>query len=334
MKKYLLFLALFLTGCATPQPTPNPAEVGMTMFADKINSEATQARIDSIFTATAQVYAVTATFQAAGTQIAVTQQARIDAQSTADQSRADAQATADQRRSDAQATQQRIDADATQAQARRDMEIQATQMRLDIESTQQAQATANVFMMTQAVAPTHNMWTQQAVEQQIIIGTNAVELSNLEVQQQQQTNTIDWALPMLGAIGLTATAVVYVLRHSRAREFKDDDGNIQVIVFDGDKAVRPDRFTGPVLDLKNMNMPLLSPPAEQAKVTERAQMVQALAVMPVNTSNAAAGAFNQYFGQQKETPYDVIDADALPTGLVDVEALKSLEKDWMEAKGE
>jgi hypothetical protein len=63
-------------------------------------------------------------------------------------------------------------------------------------------------------------------------------------------------------------------------------------------------------------------------------MVDALSVMPINTSNTAASAFNQYFGQKQETPYDVVEADALPTGLVDVEALKSLENDWKEAKGE
>lgn len=328
MKKYLLFLALFLTGCATPQPTPNPAEVGMTMFADKINSEATQARIDSIFTATAQVYGVTATFQAVGTQEAVTQQARIDAQSTADQGRADAQATADQRRVDAQATQQRIDADATQAQARRDMEIQATQMRLDIESTQQAQATANAFVMTQQVAPTHNMWTQQAVEQQIIIGTNQVELSNLEVQQQRDTNTVDWAAPLSFAVFFAISAAIAVFIYLQTRELKDDDGRIRGVIIKG-KVVRPDLFTGPLLDVKNQNMPLLAPPAEQSRVTERAQMVDALSVMPVNTSNAAAGAFNEYFSKQKEKPYDIVDAETLPpANLLDTEALKSIEKDW------
>ncbi len=332
MKKYLLlFLALFLTACATPAPTPNPAEVGLTMFANKINAEATQMALNSVFTATAQVYGLTATVQAAGTQEAVTQQARMDAQATADQSRADAQATADQRRMDAQATQQRIDADATQSQARREIEAQATQARMDIESTQQAQATANAFQMTQSVAPTHNYWTQQAVEQQIIIGTNQVELSNLEVKQQQETNTIDWAAPLsfavFFAIAASASAFVYL----KTREIKDEEGRTRVIITDG-KVVRPDLFTGPLLDLKTMNMPLLAPAAEQSRVTERAQMVDALSVMPVNTSNAAAGAFNQYFSANKEKPYDIVDAETLPpAGLLDPEALKSIEKDWKDA---
>ncbi len=326
MKRYVLLLAFLLAACAPS--TPNPAEVGMTMFADKINSEATQARIDSIFTATAQVYGVTATYQAVGTQEAVTQQARIDVQATSDQARMDAQATADQRRADAQATQQRIDADATQAQERRNAEIQATQMRMDIESTQQAQATANAFMMTQAVAPTHNYWTQQAVEQQIIIGTNQVELSNLEVKQQQETNTVDWAAPLSFAVFFALAAAVSAFVYLQTRELKDEDGRTTVIITKG-KVIKPALFTGPLLDLKNMDMPLLAPPAEQARVTERAQMVEALAVMPVNTSNAAAGAFNQYFGQQKEKPYDIVDAETLPpAGLLDPEALKSIEKDW------
>ncbi len=329
----LLFFVLFLTACGTPAPTPNPAEVGMTMFADKINSEATQARIDSIFTATAQVYAVTATYQAAGTQIAVTQQAAGTQEAVTQQARMDAQATADQRRTDAQATQQRMDADATQAQARRDMEIQATQMRLDIESTQQAQATANAFMMTQSVVPTHNLWTQQAVEQQIIIGTNQVELSNLEVQQQRDTNTVDWAAPLLFTVFLTLTAAVIAFIYFQTREIKDEDGRTRVFITNG-KAVRPDLFTGPLLDLRTMDMPLLAPPAEQARVTERAQMVDALRVMPVTTSPNAAAAFNSAFtSTSREQPYDVIDADALPpANLIDAEALKSIEQDWKEAR--
>lgn len=305
----------------------------MTMFADKINSEATQARIDSIFTATAQVYAVTATYQAAGTQIAVTAQARQDAEATAQQQRVDAQATADQRRMDAQATQQRIDADATQAQARRDVEATASQARLDVETTQQAQGTAVAATMTQMVVPTNNLLDLQQKEIEIELAKNELELSNLEVEQQRDTNTVDWAAPLSFAVFFAIAASVAAFVYLKTREIKDEDGRTRVIITDG-KVVRPDLFTGPLLDLKNTNMPLLAPPAEQAKVTERAQMVQALAVMPVNTSNTAANAFNQYFGQSKETPYDVVDADALPSGLVDVEALKSLENDWREAKGE
>ena len=322
MKKYsIIFLALFLTGCITPPvATPNPAEVGLTMFADKVNAEATQAAVNSVFTATAQMYAVTATYQAAGTQEAVTQRARLDAE-----------ATSQQKRMDTQATQQRIDADATQAQARREMEAQATQARMDIESTQQAQATANAFAMTQAVAPTHNLWTQQAVEQQIVIGTNEVELSNLAVQQQRDTNTIDWALPALASIGLTITAVVYVLRYSRTREIRNDDGEVEMVIFDNIKAIKPALMAKPVLLLEAMTMPDVASPAEQARVTERAQAVQALKAMPATTTPSAAAAFNKYFSAAQEKPYDIVDADALPAGLLDVEALKSLENDWKEA---
>ena len=334
MKKYtFLLLAIFLASCGASQPSS--ADVALTMMSDKVHSEATQAVVNSMFTATAQIQGVTATYEAAGTQVAVTQQARIDAEATAQQSRNDAQATAEQGRKDAQATQQRSDADATQAQGRRDMEIQATQMRLDIESTQQAQATAMAFQMTQVVIPTHNLWTQQAVEQQIIIGTNQVELSNLEVQQQQQTNTVDWALPALGAICLTVTAVVYILRHSNTREIKNDDGDIEMILIGGKQAIRPALLTGPVLDLHAMTMPdLASSVEEQSRVTERAQAIEALKAMPVATTPSAGQAFNKYFGTTPEQPYDIVDTDALPAGLVDVESLKSLEGDWMEAKGE
>jgi hypothetical protein len=328
MKKYLLLIALFLTGCATPVPTPNPAEVGMTMFADKINSEATQARIDSIFTATAQVYGVTATHQAAGTQIAVTQQAASTMAAVTQQARMDAQATADQRRADAQATQQRIDADATQAQARLDVEATADQARLDVASTQQAQGTAVAATMTQMVIPTNNLLELQQKEIDLELSKNELELSNLAVEQQRETNTTDWAVPTGIAIFLVLTASVVAFVYVQTREIKDEDGRTRVIITKG-KAIKPDLFTGPVLDLKSMTMPQLAAPAEQARVTERAQMVDALAVMPVTTSNAAAGAFNQYFGQQKEAPYDIV--DAVPAGLLDGEALKSIEKDWKEA---
>ncbi len=81
-----------------------------------------------------------------------------------------------------------------------------------------------------------------------------------------------------------------------------------------------------------MSMPQLTAPAEQSKVTERAQMIKALAVMPAQTSNSAAGAFNTYFSSSREKPYDIIDAEQLPpAGLLDPQALKSIENDWKEA---
>mgnify|MGYP003419049368 CR=1 FL=1 len=328
MKKYIIFFALFLTGCGTanvstltPTATPNAGEIALSMMQSQLEANATAQQVGLQFTATAQIMAQTATAQQIVVEAGYTQQARMDAQ-----------ATADQKRADAQATQMRMDAEATQARERRDQEIQATQMRLDIESTQQAQATANSFSMTQQVAPTHNFWTQQAVEQQIVIATNEVELSNLAVKQQQQTNTIEWAVPFSIALILAVAAVIYILRFSRVREFKNDNGDLEGVIVDGDTVVRMDLFPTPVLQLKDMTMPQLAAPADQRAVTERAQAIKALAAMPAQTTSNAAAAYSTYFSQNKEKPYDIVDVNSMPpAGLLDPEALKSIESDWKEA---
>lgn len=308
MRKYIYCLFVFLlTACTAPTVTPNPAEIALTMLSSKVQAEATQAAVNSIFTATAQVAASTTTAQAINTEAAVAMQKRIDAQATSDQQRFDAQATQQRADIDAQATQQRIDADAREAQDRRDMEATAVQNRLNVETTQQAEATVRADSMTQVVLPLHNSWTQQAVEQEILIATNEVELSNLRVQQQQQTNTIEWALPFLIAVILAIAVVVFILRYSRAREFKNDDGDIELIVFDGDKAMKPALMAKPMLLLGTNQMPDMVPPAEQSHVTERAQMIKALSVMPAQVTPNAAGAFNKYFSQDDQKKMPVIE---------------------------
>jgi len=333
MKKYYFVLLIFLLSACSATPTPNPVEISLTMIADKVKAEATQGAVNSIFTATAQVAAATYTAQAIGTQEAVTQQARVDAQATSVQARADAQATQQRLDTDARATQQRIDADATQAQARRDAQATSDQARLDLSATQEAEAIAREMAITQAVQPTHDLWTQQAVEQAIIIGTNEVELSNLSVQQQRQTNTVEWVVPFLIALLLAAAIVLFIVRWSRAREFRNEDGDIEVVVFDGNQVVKPALLAKPMLLLGTNSMPDMVSPGEQARVTERAQAIKALAVMPQQTTTNATGAFNKYFGEPKENPYEIIDGDVLPpTGLIDSEALKSIENDWKEAQ--
>ena len=82
-------------------------------------------------------------------------------------------------------------------------------------------------------------------------------------------------------------------------------------------------------------MPLLtSTVEEQARVTERAQAVEAIKAMPQSPTSSSTNAFNHYFGsERKDLPFDVIDAeDTPPAGLIDGQALSSLNKDWKEAK--
>jgi len=80
-------------------------------------------------------------------------------------------------------------------------------------------------------------------------------------------------------------------------------------------------------------MPLLVAPAEQAKIVERAQAVEAIQAMPTATTANSAQTFNKYFSPQQDLPFDVVDAEDLPpAGLLDGESLKALDKDWKEAK--
>lgn len=330
MKKITLLIPLLflLAACATPAgptpfptATPNPGEIALQMVQQQMAAEATQQVVGLQFTATAQVIGLTSTHQAVGTQEAITQQARNDAQ-----------ATADQARRDAQATQQRIDADATQAQARRDVEATSEQARLDLSATQQAQATSTAFGMTQMVMPTHNLWTQQAVEQEIIIATNEVELSNLAVQQQQQTNTLDWAVPMSIAIVLTLGVLAYAYGHSQVREIKNSDGDVDVIIFRNEKMISPRLMPKPMLMLGTAEMPDMTSREEQSEIVRREQGVRALAVMPVNPTAAGAAAFNSYFSipEKREQPYEIVDGSSVPAELMDAQAMKAIENDWKE----
>ncbi len=339
----LVVIAIFLLGvfasCSAPSApaTPNPAEVGMTMMADKVNAEATQARLGIIFTTTAQIVGATSTQQAQYIMATGTQQARLDAEATSQQSHAWAQATSDQARRDVQATQSRIDADATQEQARRDAEATSQQARLDMDATFRAAGTATAFVITQTAIPPANTYTAIANQQSIALANNNVQMSNLEVEQQRQKNTPEWVVPFLIAIIATIVGGIYAMRWSRVREVKDEDGTIRMVIFDNQRAVAPALLPGPVLTMTKeaVTMPLLTATVdEQARVTERAQAVEAIKAMPQNPTSSSASAFNHYFGNDRQdVPFDVIDADDTPpAGLIDGQSMQSLNKDWKDAK--
>ncbi len=311
MKKLLplFFLIVFLTGCgeaasATPTPTepPSAVDIAATMMQVQVAAEATKMDVSIRMTATAQQVGITSTAYAVATQAAVTQQYRQDLI----------------------ATQQRIDAEATQAQARRDME-----------GTQVAAATATSFFVTQTALPPAMTLTQIANQQEIALKDNQIELSNLEVQQQREKNTPQWVIPYIVALTAMVVGALWLRQYGRVREVKDGDGNTDVLVLDGKIVLQPKLLPGPIVELdgEEITMPLLTSPQEQAKVTERAQAVEAIKAMPQNTSSNSAAAFNKYFGPGQDQPFDVIDAeDAPPAGLLDGETVKSLEKDWKEAK--
>jgi len=315
MKKLFPFLLFILApvlislACAgssimTPTP-PSAMDVGLTMIGDKLNAEATKQKFDTIVEITAQVAAATAT-----------QQAVFVAQATSDQARRDAQAT--QQRMDADATQQAVNIQATQM--RLDLEATQSQARLDVQSAQEAQGTAMAWSMTQAVIPLHDSWTQQAVQKDILIATNEVEISNLNVKKARDTNVLSWLVPWGVAIFLAFVAAMGYLKWSKVREVKDENGNVRVLVFDNQRAILPALLSGPVINLETGEVPSVVDPKEQSEIVKRDQAIRALEAMPIHPTSDGVQAFNGMFSgtEKKSLPViEVIQPDQIGTGVLE-----------------
>lgn len=329
MKRYsLLLLFLLLASCATP-PTATPASVGPvdiagTMVQFQVAAGATSNAVSVQMSATAQVIGVTSTQNAYATQAAVTEQARLDAV-----------ATSDQARMDAQATQQRIDFEATQAQERRDAVATSDQARLDAQSTMQAGGTATAFAITQTAIPPANTVAAIATNQALEIGANQVEKSNLEVEQQRQKNSVEWITPYLIALVATVVGAIFVIRYSRVREVKNDDGEVELVLI-GDTGIRPRLLPEPVIRLDGddvISVPLTDP-AEQSEVTRRAQAVDAIKNMPVNPTAQAAQTFNKFFDtpQQAESRFKILHDGNSDLDVIDDEIIKEIDQAWKETE--
>ncbi len=333
---FIVFVAL-MGSCSQSmaqdlQPTPLPTatnissiDIAATMMQVDISSKATQQALQIQQTATANILGVTSTVQAAGTEQAVTQQARIDAQATDAQSRRDAQAT-----------QARIDFEATQAQAARDAKATEAQARLDLQATQQAQSTATAYMATAAILPTADSLTMTAISQEIILRNNEVELSNQHIRDQKQTTLIrNFLVPSVIVIIVIVLALA-IIRNSRTRIVTNENGEIDAILHDNKRVIRPRLMAGPVIEMgKITTMPALVAPVEQAEVTRRAQAVEALAVMPAEPARSGAEIYTSAFGAggQPQDRYEVLDSENMPpAGLIDGEAVKAVEKDWNDGK--
>lgn len=331
MKKTIILMAFFLSACSGSQyssytPTPNPGEIALQMLQQQVASEATAQIVSSQFTATAQILGATATQQAYNTEAAIVAQARLDAQ-----------ATSDQERRDVQATQQRLDKEATQAQEHINAQSTADQARLDLYATQTAEASATAYAMTQRVVATHDWWTATAVEQEIILKNNVIEKSNLDVQQERDTNKIQWQFPLFLALCVLIVGSVYFIRKSRTTEFKNDDGKIEILLFDNKTALKPALMTGPVFKVGEVTVPNVSDPSEQARVTERAQIVEALSVMPDSPSSATVETFNRYFSREDkpEKRFEFLGEGKMPPAeLLNPETLKVIDGEWKDAQDE
>ena len=303
----LLAMGLLVVGCvAGPTPEPQgPAEIAMTMAAQKMDAEATQMRIDIQYTATAQVVEATRIVEHTQVAAAATEQARQDVMATDQQFRKDAAATEQSRRRDAAATEQRIRDDEATQQARRDIEATADQGRRDASGTATAQQVAIWNAATLQVAPTHDAMTLQAAYVEQTLAANDAELSNLNVEQQGQKNTVEWVIPLGAVMIIVIVWAVVQFRKSRVQKIvNEEDGTVEGLLVD-EQLLRPQLMLGPVLDLrgKTATAPEVTDKETQREVTRRAQAVEALRAMPTQNPTAnAAGMMNSVFSQEQRAP--------------------------------
>lgn len=329
----VVFIALtLLAGCTSsndlPAATPtsvNPAEVALTMVWQKANAEATQMAVNIQFTATGQVIEATRNVENTQAAVAITEQARKDAQATDAQNRRDAAATEQRKRDDAAATEQRRRDDAATEQTRRDVEATAQQNQLNIIGTATAQQQDLWNQATMEVLPIHNAWTQQAVYIEQTLAANDAELSNLNVEQQRDTNTIDWLAPLIGVAIIIGVFAIVQIRKSRLQKVvNEEDGTVEGVLVD-DKLIKLDLMPTPVMDLsgKTPTAPEMTDPETQKAVTRMALGVRALRELPAQMPpQMSVGLYNGVFGEQ-QTKKPVV--QVLPEGQTPKDILEELE---------
>ena len=320
-----LVIGFLVIGCV-PGPTPepqNPAEIAMTMAAQALDAQATEMKVNMQYTATAQILQATQNVQNTQVAAAVTEQFRVDAQATDQQNRRDAAATEQRIRDDAAATEQRKREDAATEQARRDVEATAAQDRQNVIGTATAGQAAIWNGMTQMVAPTHDLLTLQAAHVEQTLAVNNVELSNLNVEQQTDKNTVEWVAPLLVVVALVVVFAIVQIRKSRVQKVENsEDGTVEGLLID-DQFLKPQLMPGPVLDLrgKTATSPKVTDDATQNEVTRRWQGVKALEALPTNVPpQMYAGLYNNVFGnaQQDKPKIEIVDAEEVKDWVEDV----------------
>jgi hypothetical protein len=311
MKKLVflfLLLGMAMLACegsvismATPMPAPNPLDIGATMMAAQMAAKATEQSIGLQFTGTAQVFSLTATIQAIGTQEAVKQQARADAR----------------------ATQQRLDAEATQEQAKRDQQSTATyeafmahqtmtQQSFQVTSTAQMIGTQTAYPQTeQASEATQAMAVVYGKAQEIEVNAKAKSVE-YALERERVTNMIRAWVPWMGFVIVLGVLAVVALQNSRTRVVqKDAFGALPGLVLEG-VAIDMDSLTSARL-LTDGSVEFKQ---HDDKITERKQQVEMVRAMPAGRPEVVDKIFELNSG--RKTPVvEVIESETMSRAMLD-----------------
>jgi hypothetical protein len=315
---FVLFVAVLIASslactdtvpAALPTPSAvSPGDIAGTAIQQFAAAEATQFSVNIRFTATEQVLSATRAAQVRIDNAAATQQARMDAQATADQMRADIAAT----------------------QQRKDIEATADQAQIYMANTQSALATSTWEAMTMTALPPHATLTQMAVDNQIVVNKNNVEVSSLDLEKKRDTNRISWQIPLLVSLCILAMFGLWVWRTSRWNTILDGNGVFKAVGFN-DRIIVPALLTGPVLEMgRTVSVPEVVDAVTQKEVVINNQRIEALRALSEVSPQSGYQSFNGYFNEAPRDEFDVINGDALPAGIDD-ESVEALDKEWNEA---
>lgn len=271
---------------ATPSPNPNwtPTLSGMEWSA----TQAAQVQNNAL---TAQ-----ANQQAFELEKLKAEQAAQNSENTAVASRATAEAYSLQQTAEARAAIEATSVSNTQVAA---IATNEYVHKVNNENTAVAAAATN------AVLPTHAIWTQNAVYVIQTVEQGNADKVALAVKRQETKNMLDalapWSLVIVAAYVLGKGLFKWLKHRTYARDehgrqplltIEDDQGNVKII--------KPEILPKSIVSISatgNVQSYELTNENEQADINRRAQAVDALAVLPTPYAQQGAKIMNAEFGR-------------------------------------
>lgn len=204
-------------------------------------------------------------------------------------------------------------AQATVAQATEIARAESTRQQFAINR----QSTEQAWRVTEAVFPTHNAWTQEAVKIQMTITAGEAERVRLEVEKQQAKNLLDAYLPWAIVVFTLGVSSEGMRKWLKTKVFqRDESGKSPVVAMETDNGnrviVRPELMTTPTMVVTPQGQIVQyqpGDPVEQSNVTKRSQLIEAISQLPPQMAQQGRQMLGVDFGRSKTPTIEIGSGD-------------------------